>query len=844
MLQFVMLVSIIPRRWNRMNKQALMKMSFCFVFSLLAALWITGIAFAQQKYQKPPKAVLDVLNAPLPPTLLMSPDRDCIVFADLVRYPSISDLAEPMLRLAGVRINPRNNSERGYIYYWTGLSVRKFPDGEETKIALPAGVRHIVEPRWNAAGTMMAFNNETSNGVNLWVLDIAARKVKQIEGVCLNPILGNSAQWMHDNRTMLVKLIPTGRGSPPAPPAVLPGPKIMESSQVASASSTYEARDVLKTPYDADLFDYYATSQLAMVDVNSGRITPLGKPAVFGKVVRAPGGSHILVERIKRPYSYLCAYNRFPREYEVWSSSGELVETAASQPLAEQVPIGGVITGPRDISWRSNAPSTLVWAEAQDGGNPKTKVPFRDRVMQKPIGGKAEELWRAEQRFERLFWVENSSIVFASDFDRDRRWRRMYVLNADDSSVSPRLVWELSADDRYNDPGYFVQRMMPTGFYAVISHSGCVYLSGWGASPEGERPFLDRLNLQNFGKERLFRSDRENYEVFATWVDPAAGTFITRRESPIDPPNYYLRTLAKTPVEGAPAGEPSWTSTAAAVTKFPNPVPQLRGIRKRLVTYKRSDGVPLSFMLYLPPDYKPGTRLPTVLWAYPLDYVEKGVAGQVEGSSRRFTAFSGSSELFFLLQGYAVLADAAMPVIGPRETAYDTFIEQIVANAKAAIDKAVEIGVTDPERVGVGGHSHGALMTADLLAYSDLFRAGIARSGAYNHTMRPFGFQNESRTLWQAMNSYIKLSPVLQADKINKPLLLIHGELDENPGTVSMQSEKLYDAMRGIGGTVRLVMLPYEGHGYQAVESIEHVLYEMIAWFDKYVKNAPPRKKK
>ncbi|MGV8118617.1 MAG: alpha/beta hydrolase family protein [Candidatus Xenobiia bacterium LiM19] len=827
-----------------MNKHVLMKRSLCFLLSMLAAFWITGTAFAQQNYQKPPKAVLDVLNAPLPPSLFLSPRRDSIVFADLVRYPSISDLAEPMLRLAGVRINPRTNSERGYIYYWTGLSVKKFPDGAETKIALPAGVSHIVEPRWNATGTMLAFNNETSQGVNLLVLDIAARKARQIGGVRLNPILGNSAQWMPDNRTMLVKLIPEDRGAPPEPPAVPPGPKILESSQVASASSTYEARDVLKSPHDADLFDYYATSQLALVDIQSGKITLLGKPAVFGKVVRAPGGSCILVERIHRPYSYLCAYNRFPRESEVWTTSGELVEVIVSQPLAEQVPIGGVITGPRDISWRPTAPSTLIWIEAQDGGNPNTKVPFRDLVMQKPIGGKVSELWRSEQRFGSLSWVEKSGLVFASDFDRDRRWKRMYFLNADDSSVSPRLIWELSADDKYNDPGYFVQHLMPTGFYAVESQGGCVCLSGYGASPEGERPFLDRLSLQSFKKERLFRSDRESYEIFAAWADLAAGTFITRRESPIDPPNYLLRTLAKSPITGASAGEASWRSTATAVTKFPDPVPQIRGITKRLVTYKRADGVPLSFMLYLPPGYKPGTRLPTVLWAYPLDYVEKGVAGQVEGSSRQFTTFSGSSELFFLLQGYAVLADAAMPVVGPRENAYDTFVDQIVANAKAAIDKAVELGVTDPERVGAGGHSHGALMTADLLAYSDLFRAGIARSGAYNHTMRPFGFQNESRTLWQARDSYIKLSPVLQADKINKPLLLIHGELDENPGTVPMQSEKLYEAMRGIGGNVRLVMLPYEGHGYQAVESIEHVLYEMITWFDKYVKNAPPRAKK
>jgi dipeptidyl aminopeptidase/acylaminoacyl peptidase len=370
-----------------------------------------------------------------------------------------------------------------------------------------------------------------------------------------------------------------------------------------------------------------------------------------------------------------------------------------------------------------------------------------------------------------------------------------------------------------------------------------IYLDGNGSSPEGDRPFLDRLDLRTFKTERLFRSDRSSYEYFVAWLNPVAGTFITRRESPADPPNFFARTLAKKPLKDAPQGEASRSSTSRAITRFPNPTPQLTGITKRLVTYKRADGVPLSFMLYLPPGYKSGTRLPTVVWAYPLDYAEQGVAGQIEGSSQVFTTIRGTSELFFLLQGYAVLDDAAMPVVGPPETAYDTFPEQIVANAKAAIDKAVELGVTDPERVGVGGHSHGALMTANLLVYSDLFRAGIARSGAYNHTMRPFGFQNERRTFWQARDTYIKLSPVLQADKINEPLLLIHGELDQNPGTVPMQSEKLYEALRGIGKTVRLCMLPYESHGYTALESTEHVLYEMLSWFDGYVKNAPPRAK-
>ena len=816
--------------------------SLCLLAVIAIALWAEP-AFAQQKYEKPPQEILDVLNAPLPPTPFLSPTRDMLALAQPVIYPAISDLAEPMLRLAGVRINPRTNAERSYIYYWTGLTLKRISDGTEIPIALPAGVCRMGPLQWNAAGTMFAFTNEATDGVELWVVDVATQKVRPIPGLHVNPLLRSALQWMPDQKTLLVKTIPAERGAPPEPPLVPQGPKIQESLGVSAASSTYEARDVLKNPHDADLFDYYTSSHLALVNVASGEVTRIGKPAVFGQVSVAPGGRHLLVERIHRPYSYLVAYYRFPKEVEVWTTTGDLAETVASLPLAEEVPIHGVPTGPRWYLWRPAESATLIWVEALDGGNPKTKVPNRDRVMLKPVGGTAVELCKTEERMAGLQWIEKGGLALLSDYDPDRHWIRTYVINADDRAVPPRLLWDLSEDDRYKNPGYPIYRVLPTGANAILQQNEWIYLRGNGSSPEGDRPFLDRLNLRTFKTERLFRSDSESYEFFVAWLNPAAGTFITRRESPSDPPNFFARTLAKKPLKGAPEGEAAWASTARAITQFPNPTPQLSGITKRLVTYTRADGIPLSFMLYLPPGYKEGTPLPTMLWAYPLDYAEKGVAGQIEGSSKLFTTIRGSSELFFLLQGYAVLDDAAMPVVGPPETAYDTFVEQIVANAKAAIDKAVELGVTDPERVGVGGHSHGALMTANLLAYSDLFRTGIARSGAYNHTMRPFGFQNERRTYWQARDTYIKLSPVLQADKINEPLLLIHGELDQNPGTVSMQSEKLYEAVRGVSGTVRLVMLPYESHGYMARESIEHVLYEMLTWFDRYVKNAKPRAK-
>jgi dipeptidyl aminopeptidase/acylaminoacyl peptidase len=810
---------------------------------LLALSLPVSAAFAQDQeaYQKPPKAILDVLNAPLPPQLVLSPKRDTAVLAQPVIYPDISDLAAPMLRLAGVRFNPNNNADRQYIYYFTKLTLKRIAGGTETPIVLPPEVQRIGSPRWNADGTMFCFTSELPDRIELWIVEAATGKARLLPGVRLNPILISAVQWMPDQRTLLVKLTPDDRGPVPQAPVVPPGPKIRESSG-KSASSTYEVRDVLRSPYDEDLFDYYARSQLALVNALSGEVTRIGKPALYFGVSPAPGGRYIYVEQIHRPYSYLHPFYRFPQEVDIWTTAGEPVEHLASLPLFDQVPIEGVQTGPRFMDWRPTEPATIVWAEALDGGDPKAKVTYRDKIMLKAVGSPAVELMKLGERLNDVQWVEKGTLALVSDYDPDRHWTRTWVVDAARPSQAPRLLWDMSFDEKYKNPGYPVRRIQPNGAYAVVQEKGSIFLDGPGYSPEGDRPFLDRLDLRTLKTERLFRCDRDSYEFFAAWLDPAAGTFLTRRETPKDFPNFYVRTLGGS-LSNVPAGEAGRASTARAVTAFPNPYPQLAGIQKRLVTYKRADGLPLSFTLYLPPGYKEGTRLPTVLWAYPLDYAEQATAGQIEGSTKTFTRIGGASELFFLLAGYAVLEDAAMPVVGPPETAYDTFIEQITANAKAAIDKAVELGVTDPDRVGVGGHSHGALMTATLLTWTDLFRTGVARSGAYNHTLRPFGFQNEHRTYYQARDTYIHISPTLNADRLRVPILLIHGELDANPGTVPLQSEKYYEALRGLGKTVRYIVLPYESHGYQARQSIEHVLYEEISWFDKYVKNAPPRNK-
>jgi len=802
---------------------------FCVALSTFVLVCLATAAVAQQGYKKPPKEVLDILNAPTTPGASVSPTNDNVILSTALRYPPLADLAQPVLRIAGRRINPASNSPFRF-QYSVGLTLKRIADGSEIKIETPPAAK-ISGLEWSDDGKHFAFLNTTANRVEVWVGDSATGKIRNLKGITINSALGNALAWMPDNRTLLVQLVPANRAAAPATPAVPPEPNTQESSGRPGPVRTYE--DLLRSPHDENLYEYYATSQLALVDSISGRANPFGQPAIFLSVDAAPGGQHVLVTRAHRPFSYLFPDSAFPRDVEVWDTKGKLAYKVASLPLADQVPINGVATGPRSVRWRPNEPAALVWVKALDDGDPRKKAAHRDSVLtfKAPFTGEPVELFKTEHRFSGGGFGEKGTLVYFSDFDRDKRWQRTFVYYLDKPDVPPKLVSSRNQQDRYSDPGTPVTRVV-SGQRAILQNGDFIYLTGAGASPEGARPFLDRLNLQTLKTDRIFRSDADSYETVVALLSADGKQFLTRRESPTEAPNYFVRTVA----DGA-------TAASRALTQFPDPTPQLRGIKKQLITYKRADGVQCSFTLYLPPNYKQGTRLPTVVWAYPLEFTDASTASQVTGSTQRATSIGGSSHLFFLLEGYAVLDDATMPIVGTPETVNNTYVEQITMSAKAAIDKATELGVTDPDRVGVGGHSYGAFMTANLLAHTDLFRAGIARSGAYNRTLTPFGFQNERRTLWEASEMYLKVSPFMYAMKINEPTLMIHGEADDNTGTFPIQSERMYQALKGHGATVRLVMLPHEAHGYAGRESIEHVLYEMITWFDKYVKNATPRSK-
>ncbi|HSP15208.1 MAG TPA: prolyl oligopeptidase family serine peptidase [Thermoanaerobaculia bacterium] len=795
---------------------------------LLALVFLAPVAVFGQ-YRMPPKAIADVVDAPPPPTANVSPDGNWLLLLQQPPLLTISDLSQPELKLAGIRFDPGTHDQSRLLYN-TALTLVRVSDGQSRPVTgLPPSPR-MRFATWSPDSAHIAFTLSTRVAVELWVADTATAKASRLSFLILNQTLPRRPyEWMPNSRAILARTVP-GQGAPPEAPRTPSGPAIQESRGRKAPARTYE--DMLRDESDAALFEYHMQSRLALIPI-SGEPTPLGTAAMIVRNVPSPDGRFIEVETVHRPFSYTVPVERFPRRVEVWSSAGQVVKQIADLPLADQVPtdFDAVRTGPRNVEWRGDKPATLAWAEAQDQGNPRNDVPNRDAIftLADPFTGTAAKLMDVPMRFERIDWGSDSVALVDS-----RRWRdrKIQTWRIDPSGkTAPELIFDRSSEDRYGDPGDPVTKTNTAGVEVlrVTPDGRGLFFVGEGASPEGARPFLSRFDLNTKKTTRLFRSDAPYYEMPVEMLDDRGEKIVTRRESVTEPPNWFVRDLRR-------------KRPPVAITSIPNPTPQMANVKKELIQYKRKDGVDLNGTLYLPPGYdaqKDGP-LPVLMWAYPAEFKSASAASQVTTSPHRFTRVTGTgSPIVFVLRGYAVLDNPTIPIVGEgKSEPNDTYVDQLVAGAQAAVDELVRRGVGDRNRMAIAGHSYGAFMTANLLAHSDLFRAGIARSGAYNRTLTPFSFQAEERTYWQARDVYTTMSPFTYADKINEPLLLIHGIDDDNTGTFPIQSERLYQALSGLGGTVRLVMLPKEAHGYRGRESVMHVLWEMDNWLEKYVKNA------
>jgi dipeptidyl aminopeptidase/acylaminoacyl peptidase len=796
---------------------------------LLALVFLVpAVLFGQ--YQLPPKAIVDVVDAPPPPLANVSPDGKWLLLMQQPPLLTIADLSQPELKLAGVRFNPETH-DQSRLMYNTSLTLMPVNGGEAHPVTgLPASPR-MRFVTWSPDSSHVAFTLSAKTGVELWVADTATAKASRLSFVVVNQSLPRRPyEWMPDSRAIVARTLPRLSELPPDKPRTPEGPAIQESRGRKAAARTYE--DMLRDESDAAQFEYHMQSRLVLIPL-TGTPTPLGAAGMIVRSQPSPDGRFLEVETMHRPFSYTVPAERFPRRVEIWSAAGELVKQIADLPLADQVPtdFDAVRTGPREIEWRADKPAMLVWAEAQDQGNPRNDVPNHDAIfaLDAPFADKPVKVMDVPLRLDGVEWGNDSLALVESRRWRDRKVQTWRI--APNGKSAPELIFDRSSEDRYGDPGDPVMRRNSAGLEVLRAtpDGKSLYYIGEGASPEGARPFLSRFDLGTKKTTQIFRSEAPNYEMPLDVLDDRAEKIVTRRESVNEPPNWFLRDLRR---KRAPV----------AITSLSNPTPQMANVKKEVIHYKRKDGLDLNGTLYLPPGYdaqKDGP-LPVLMWAYPSEFKTAAAASQVTTSPYRFIRVTGTgSPIVFVLRGYAVLDNPTIPIVGEGSAEpNDTYVDQLVAGAQAAVDELVRRGVGDRKRMAISGHSYGAFMTANLLAHSDLFRAGIARSGAYNRTLTPFSFQAEERTYWQARDVYTTMSPFTYADKIKAPLLLIHGVDDDNTGTFPIQSERLYQAVSGLGGTVRLVMLPKEAHGYRARESVLHVLYEMDQWLDKYVKNA------
>lgn len=801
-----------------------------FVWSCLLS---TTIGFSQENitYQKPPKEILDLVDFERAPGVLMDSKKENIVFTYRDTYKSLEDLSKEEVKLAGLRIDPTANIS-SQITYITNLKVRKFNGKELIQVTgLPANPR-IAFLSWSPNEQKMAFTNTAATGLELWVLDVQSGKATQLKVEKLNANLGMPYIWLKNSESLLVRVVPQNQPAYMDPSKVIPtGPTVTNSTGSKAQNRTYQ--DLLKNKIDEANFENLVTSELYVVKLTGEKQLWKSKNLYAGESL-SPDGNYVLSTVLEKPFSYLVPYNRFPMASSVYELNGTLVREVNKIQLSEVLPKGfmAVRTGKRAMSWRLDQPATLYFVEALDEGNPEKSVPFRDEIFtwKAPFSGQPISLFKTVQRFEDISWGnENWAVV--TDSWWNTRNTKTYAINPSNPNQQALVLFDRSSQDIYSNPGEFEMKRNVYGKMTLDIQGSTVYLIGEGHTPKGQFPFIDQLDLRTQKKTRMYQSAlTDKLEELITFVDDSKSTVLIRLQSQTSYPNYYVRTLKskKEPV---------------ALTAFENPFKSIANVYKEVLKYKRADGVELTATLYLPLGYdtKKKEKLPMIMWAYPQEFKDKNAAGQSATNPNEFIFPYYGSPIYWATRGYVVLDDAAFPIVGEgTEEPNDSFIAQLKMNAEAAINAVDSLGYIDRTRVAVGGHSYGAFMTANLLTHTNLFACGVARSGAYNRTLTPFGFQSEERNYWEVPEVYNTMSPFMTANQMKTPLLLIHGEADNNPGTFTLQSERYFNALKGLGNPARLVILPKESHGYAAKISILHVLWEQDQWFEKYLKNAKP----
>lgn len=797
---------------------------------ILLFLLISGLTFAQENltYQKPSAEILALADYERAPSVSMDSKKEYMLLSYRNTYKTLKDLSQEEMRLGGLRINPITNIS-STVTYINNLKIRKIKDKVEMQVSgLPKNAL-ITNVSWSPNEQKIAFTNTTLTGVELWIIDVVSASAKKITTDNLNANLGSPYNWMKDNETLLVKILPKNRPALIDSKKDLPkGPTVSVSDGSKSQNRTYQ--DLLKNKTDEANFDALVTSELYKISI-SGNATLFKSAAIYAGESFSPDGNYLMLTTIQKPYSYIVPLSRFPQKSVVYDLNGKEIKLVNEVPLTEIMPKGfsSVRTGRRNMNWRADQPSTLYFVEALDGGDQAKPAEFRDEVFvwEAPFSSNPTSLIKTKQRYAGIMWA-NEKIAIVADSWYDTRNTKAYLFNPSNLTIAPKIIEDRNSQDIYSDPGNFEMIKNKFGRYVIAVENNKGYLMGAGFTKDGQFPFIDEYDFTTLQKKRLYTSKmKDKKEDLLSIEDFKKGDVLVMIQSKNEYPNYYFRNIKS-------------NNKLTPITSFKNPFESIKNVHKEVIKYKRKDGVELSGTLYLPVGYDKvkKEKLPLLIWAYPAEYKDKNSAGQNDKNPNEFTFPNYGSFIYWVTKGYVVLDDAAFPIIGEGTTEpNDTFIPQLVANAEAAIDAVDKLGYINRKKVAIGGHSYGAFMTANLLTHSNLFACGIARSGAYNRTLTPFGFQSEQRNYWDVPEIYNTMSPFMNADKMKTPLLLTHGEADNNPGTFTLQTERYFQALKNLGAPVRMVILPKESHGYAAKDNILHLLWEQDQFLEKYLKN-------
>ena len=775
-------------------------------------------------YQLPCERIVEIFDRPLHPLVSVLHGQDKMMSYDLSIYIPLEWLAQEVVHYGEINIYSRSRS-RPRVNFHSGIHVVDISSATKGLEETSFHSTRLDLPKNSAfGGGMPSFSGHALFTIEylydrmvLWHVDTSTYETRVLLDGGLTQVTNSVASWFPDNVNLLVSLIPENMEKPELASNVPTGPIIRETTGRESRIITRP--NLIQDSHEEALFEYYATTQLGVLNTITGELRRIGSPGVITSTLVSPNSRFVLVHEHIKPFSKTVAYWHFPSRWYVY----DLVENREIELVRhpQAVPqFGRVQTGKRWFSWHPLMDASLIYVEALDGGESNAPATYRDdiRLLNHPFRGNGRRLFRTAQRLQEISFIDRDTYIL-SEFE----WRTNTTITTLVNSRNRRhQISRRHIRAIYDSPGSPVTYTTNRGQTLVLRQGNYIFFIGDGVSRDSRVPFVDKLNVNTFVRQRIVEFDEEDFVQILDFYNNNPERLLILRQNRTTPNNMFLVNLAD--------------NTEIALTQIVDNVPELTNLPTRVIRYMREDGVQLSGLLYLPANFDGSERIPLLMSAYPREFIDAATASQIVNQDNRFVRPFGSSNLYMCLDNVAVLVNAAFPIIGDTETANNTFIEQSIMNARAAIDYLYEEGIIDRDKVVISGHSYGAFMVLNMLAHSDLFAGGIAQNGAYNRTLTPFGFQSERRSLWQARDTYINLSPFLFANQIQAPLLLIHSTEDTNPGTFPLQSRRLFEALEGLGKTARYVQLPLEGHNYRARETHLHLLWEYQKFFDDFIR--------